>query len=69
MVVSGMTHSTGKPLECLKFSEIKEAAVRAISIVWFSNDSLIPLLRPSMIGRIPILGRVPHNFFWMFGII
>ena len=63
IVVSAITHSTVKPLECLRFLVINAAVDFAILIVCSSKDSLIPFLRPSMMGRIPTFGRVPCNLF------
>jgi len=63
MVVSAITHSTGKPLECLRFLDINWAAAWAICMVCPSKDSLIPFLRPSIIGRMPTLGSLPWEVF------
>ena len=57
IVVSAMTHSTFDPSGYLRLSEMSFAAALAMSMVWTSSDSLTPRRRPSMIGRMPTLGK------------
>jgi hypothetical protein len=61
MQVSARTHSTGKPLAWRKFSSSSRATRLAIPIVCASKDSRTPFRRPSIVGRIPILGGAPIN--------
>jgi hypothetical protein len=41
------------------FARRRSAARFAMPEVWSSSDSRIPFIRPSMMGRIPILGHSP----------
>jgi hypothetical protein len=63
MVVSAMTTSTGRPLAWRKLEVKKSAVERAIFMVCSSSDSRTPPRRPSMVGRIPILGSEPRKRF------
>ena len=56
MVPSAMTHSTGLPSPFFKLVEIKSATAFARFMVFSSRLSRTPPCRPSMVGRIPILG-------------
>src|ERR1035437_5118242 len=59
MQVSAMTHSPRLPFGYRRLAEINFAADLAMSIVCFSSDSRTPPSRPSIVGRMPILGREP----------
>ena len=56
MVVSAMTHSTGEPSPLRRFLSISSFTALARLMVFSSRLSRIPPWRPSMVGRIPILG-------------
>ena len=64
MQVSAMTHSTGRPLAWRRFSVSRSATALASAIVGPSRDSRTPFSRPSMVGRMPILGMLLINLFW-----
>src|SRR5689334_5000630 len=61
MQPSAITHSTALPFGYFRLDEINFAAALAMSMVCFSNDSRTPPRRPSIVGRIPILGAEPIN--------
>jgi hypothetical protein len=61
MHVSAMTTSTAWPEAWRTFSASSRATFCAIPIVWPSNDSRTPPNRPSMVGRMPILGIAPRR--------
>src|SRR4051794_6282215 len=63
MHVSAITHSTGRPHACRRFSEMNAAVDRAIPITCPSSDSRTPPYRPSIVGRIPIFGSEPRRRF------
>ena len=54
--VSEMTHSTGEPSPLRRFSVINEATALARHMVFSSKLSRTPPCRPSIVGRMPILG-------------
>ena len=59
IVVSAITHSTLWPLGWRRLPEISFAAALAMPMVGTSRDSRGPPVRPSMVGRMPILGSPP----------
>ncbi len=64
MVVQPMTHCTGVPSGYRRFSLISAAAFFAMDMVCISKLSRTPPQRPSMTGRIPILGyNILHRSF------
>ena len=52
---------TGSPFGWRTWSSRNRAAVRAMPIVCSSSDSRTPPHRPSMVGRMPILGMAPMS--------
>src|SRR5512143_4350551 len=56
---SAITHLTGSPLACTRFADRKSAVARAIPMVGSTSASRTPLRRPSIAGRMPILGMSP----------
>ena len=65
MVVSAMTQDTGSPLGWRRL-EISFAVALAMFMVCCSRLSRTPL-RPSIAGRMPILGRLPLNTLFILG--
>ena len=67
MVLSAITHWTGRPQAYFSSFSYSSLTASAMAMVFSSTLSRTPLRRPSMVGRMPILGSSPiRRFFFSF---